>query len=154
MRQPGYPRERLTVPPRMVESDSATARADRVGEGPGAQVSRRSHETPRLWSLPLPLPRPSRITSAYGGAREYNGQVTSRQLGTDFAGAVGHTGAWRPARAWWHWWPTSIWRAQAVYLDHGAGLVTGYFHLSRADVTAGDTVRRASGSARWAGAGG
>ncbi len=29
---------------------------------------------------------------------------------------------------------------RAVYLDHGAGLVTGYFHLSRVDVAAGDTV--------------
>mgnify|MGYP003296107402 CR=1 FL=1 len=27
-----------------------------------------------------------------------------------------------------------------VIVDHGAGLVTGYFHLSRVDVTAGDTV--------------
>ena len=29
---------------------------------------------------------------------------------------------------------------RAIYLDHGAGLVTGYFHLSQADVTEGDTV--------------
>ena len=29
---------------------------------------------------------------------------------------------------------------RAVYLDHGAGLVTGYFHLSRIDVAQGDTV--------------
>jgi ABC-type transport system involved in multi-copper enzyme maturation permease subunit len=28
----------------------------------------------------------------------------------------------------------------AVYLDHGGGLVTGYFHLSRVTVAAGDTV--------------
>jgi murein DD-endopeptidase MepM/ murein hydrolase activator NlpD len=27
-----------------------------------------------------------------------------------------------------------------VYIDHGEGLVTGYFHLSRQDVAAGDTV--------------
>ena len=29
---------------------------------------------------------------------------------------------------------------KAVYIDHGEGLVTAYFHLSRADVAAGDTV--------------
>jgi murein DD-endopeptidase MepM/ murein hydrolase activator NlpD len=29
---------------------------------------------------------------------------------------------------------------RAVYLDHGAGLVTGYFHLSQAAVAEGDTV--------------
>jgi murein DD-endopeptidase MepM/ murein hydrolase activator NlpD len=28
-----------------------------------------------------------------------------------------------------------------VYVDHGAGLVSAYLHLSRASVAAGDTVR-------------
>ncbi len=89
VRQPDYPRERITVPPRMVEYDSATgARIESEGLRARA-VSRRSHETPRLWSLPLTLPRAGRITSPYGGAREYNGKVTSRHTGTDFAGAVG-----------------------------------------------------------------
>jgi murein DD-endopeptidase MepM/ murein hydrolase activator NlpD len=31
---------------------------------------------------------------------------------------------------------------RVVYIDHGAGLVTGYFHLSRATVAVGDTVAR------------
>ena len=29
-----------------------------------------------------------------------------------------------------------------VYVDHGQGLVTGYFHLSRVEVAEGDTVAR------------
>jgi murein DD-endopeptidase MepM/ murein hydrolase activator NlpD len=29
-----------------------------------------------------------------------------------------------------------------VFVDHGDGLVTMYFHLSRVDVAAGETVRR------------
>jgi murein DD-endopeptidase MepM/ murein hydrolase activator NlpD len=29
-----------------------------------------------------------------------------------------------------------------VYIDHGAGVVTGYFHLSRTLVAEGDTVAR------------
>jgi len=29
---------------------------------------------------------------------------------------------------------------RAVYIDHGGGLVTAYFHLSRAEVAEGDTV--------------
>jgi murein DD-endopeptidase MepM/ murein hydrolase activator NlpD len=137
--QPPYPRERITVPPRMVDYDSAT-RARIESEGARArEVSRGSHGTPRLWSLPLTLPRPGRITSPYGGAREYNGRVTSRHTGTDFAGAVG-TPVVAPARGVVALVADFYLAGKALYLDHGAGLVTGYFHLSRADVVEGDTV--------------
>jgi hypothetical protein len=140
VRQPDYPRERITVPPKMVEYDSAMA-ARIEAEGLRArEVSRRSHDTPRLWSLPLALPRPGRITSPYGGAREYNGKVTSRHTGTDFAGAVGAP-VLAPTRGVVALVADFYLAGKAVYLDHGAGLVTGYFHLSRADVVAGDTVR-------------
>ena len=139
VRQPDYPREHITVPPRMVEYDSATS-ARIEAEGLRArEVSRRSHDTPRLWSLPLQLPRPGRITSPYGGAREYNGKVTSRHTGTDFAGAVG-TPVTAPTRGVVALVADFYLAGRAVYLDHGAGLVTGYFHLSRVDVAAGDTV--------------
>lgn len=139
LRQPDYPRERITVPPRMVEYDSAT-RARIESEGLRArEVSRRSHDTPRLWSLPLTLPRSSRITSPYGGAREYNGTVTSRHTGTDFAGAVGAPVV-APTRGVVAMVADFYLAGKALYIDHGAGLVTGYFHLSRADVTVGDTV--------------
>ena len=140
VRQPGYPREQITVPPRMVEYDSATS-ARIESEGLRArEVSRRSHDTPRLWSLPLRLPRPGRITSRLRG----------------------RTGIQREGDQPPHWAPTSRVRSarrsraptrgvvalvadfylagKAVYVDHGAGLVTGYFHLSRADVAVGDTV--------------
>jgi murein DD-endopeptidase MepM/ murein hydrolase activator NlpD len=140
VRQPDYPRERITVAPRMVEYDSATG-ARIESEGLRArEVSRSSHDTPRLWSLPLTLPRPGRITSPYGGAREYNGKVTSRHTGTDFAGAVGAPVV-APTRGVVALVADFYLAGRAVYLDHGAGLVTGYFHLSRADVVAGDTVR-------------
>jgi hypothetical protein len=139
VRQPSYPRERITVPPRMVEYDSVTS-ARIESEGLRArEVSRRSHDTPRLWSLPLRLPRPGRITSPYGGAREYNGKVTSRHTGTDFAGAVGAPVV-APTRGVVALVADFYLAGKAVYIDHGAGLVTGYFHLSRADVVSGDTV--------------
>jgi hypothetical protein len=139
VRQPSYPRERITVPPRMVDYDSVT-RARIESEGLRArEISRRSHDTPRLWSLPLRLPRPGRITSPYGGAREYNGKVTSRHTGTDFAGAVGAPVV-APTRGVVALVADFYLAGKAVYIDHGAGLVTGYFHLSRADVVSGDTV--------------
>jgi murein DD-endopeptidase MepM/ murein hydrolase activator NlpD len=139
VRHPSYPSERLRVPPRMVQFDSATRARVESEVARAREVSRRSHETPRLWSLPLTLPRDSRITSAYGGAREYNGRVMSRHAGTDFAGAVG-TPVGAAARGVVALVADFYLAGRAVYLDHGAGLVTGYFHLSRADVAEGDTV--------------
>jgi murein DD-endopeptidase MepM/ murein hydrolase activator NlpD len=104
------------------------------------EVSQQSHETPRLWRGQFGLPRPSRITSRYGTTREYNGAITSRHLGTDFAGAVGQPVA-AAARGVVALVGNFYLAGHAVYIDHGGGLVTGYFHLSRVKVAAGDTVR-------------
>ncbi len=140
VRHPSYPSERLTVPPRMVQPDSATRARIDSERARAREVSRWSHETPRLWSLPIALPRGSRITSGYGGAREFNGRVTSRHMGTDFAGAVGApVGA--AARGVVALVAEFYLAGRAVYLDHGGGLVTGYFHLSQAQVAEGDTVQ-------------
>ena len=85
------------------------------------------------------VPRPSRVTSPFGSARVFNGEVQSRHLGTDFAGAVG-----APVRAAGRGVVALVadfyLAGHAVYIDHGAGLVTGYFHLSRSYVAEGDTV--------------
>jgi murein DD-endopeptidase MepM/ murein hydrolase activator NlpD len=106
-----------------------------------AEVSRRSHETPRLWTEPFLRPRASRVTSVFGSGREFNGTVTSRHMGTDYAGAVGapvhaaNRGVVRLVDAFFL-------GGNVVYLDHGAGLVTAYLHLSAQAVAVGDTVQR------------
>ena len=136
---PVYASERLTVAPRYAEPDSASRARIDAELAQSRAISRQAHDTPRLWSGPFLRPRPSRITSVYGTGREFNGRVTSRHLGTDFAGAVG-----APVRAAGRAVVALVadfyLAGHAVYLDHGGGLVTGYFHLSRVDVTAGDTV--------------
>jgi murein DD-endopeptidase MepM/ murein hydrolase activator NlpD len=99
-----------------------------------------SRNHPRLWQGPFRLPRDSRITSAFGAARVFNGEVKSRHLGTDFAGALG-TPVLAAGRGVVAMVANFYLAGKAVYIDHGQGLVTAYFHLSRAEVTAGDTVR-------------
>src|SRR5688500_11968719 len=101
-------------------------------------VSRASHGTPRLWDEVI-KPRDSRITSVFGTGREFNGRVQSRHTGTDFAGAVG-TPIRAAARGVVALVDTFYLAGRVIYIDHGAGLVTAYFHLSRADVAVGDTV--------------
>jgi murein DD-endopeptidase MepM/ murein hydrolase activator NlpD len=137
---PNYPNERLIVAPKYAVLDSATqARVDaEVEQARG--VGRAAHETTRLWTT-FSVPRPSRVRSVFGAGREFNGEVTSRHYGTDFAGTSG-----APVRAAGRGVVALVSNfylaGHAVYLSHGGGLVTGYFHLSRVDVAEGDTVAR------------
>lgn len=136
---PTFVHERLTVAPRFAQPDSAAqARVD-AEVAQSHAMGRRAHDTPRLWSRPFVRPRSSRITSVFGNGREFNGAVTSQHLGTDFAGRTG--APVRAANRAVVALVASFYLAgRAVYLDHGGGLMTGYFHLSRVDVAAGDTV--------------
>jgi murein DD-endopeptidase MepM/ murein hydrolase activator NlpD len=134
-----YKLEKLTVAPRFGgPPDSAVqARMDREREKALA-VSRASHNTPRLWEE-IVKPRDTRITSAFGSGREFNGRVQSRHTGTDFAGAVG-TPVRAAARGVVALVDTFYLAGRVIYIDHGEGLVSAYFHLSRQDVAKGDTV--------------
>jgi murein DD-endopeptidase MepM/ murein hydrolase activator NlpD len=141
-RDGAYPLERLTVAPRFTASpDSALLARQRREASMAAEVSRAAHGTPRLFTEPFMAPRTSRITSGFGGGRTFNGTVTSRHMGTDYAGAVGapvraaNRGVVRLVEAF-HL------GGNVIYLDHGEGLVTAYLHLSRQRVAVGDTVQR------------
>jgi peptidase M23-like protein len=135
----GYPSEVLAVAPGFVRPDSISAARIRAELARSREVSRRSQERPQIWRGPFRLPRPSRITSPFGTARVYNGELQGRHLGTDFAGAIG-----APVRAAGRGVVAMVadfyLAGRAVYVDHGAGVVTAYFHLSRAYVREGDTV--------------
>jgi hypothetical protein len=135
----GYPRETITVAPGLAKPNAAaTARIQRENAR-SRQVSLASRDRPRLWSGPFQIPRAARTTSVFGAARVYNGEVRSRHTGTDFAGAVGAPVA--AAGSGVVALVADFYLAgRAVYIDHGGGLVTAYFHLSRAEVAEGDTV--------------
>jgi hypothetical protein len=139
VRRGGYPQEVLAVAPAFVRPDSAAAARIQSEIARSRQVSRESQERPRIWRGAFQLPRPSRITSRFGAARVFNGEVRNRHLGTDFAGAIG-----APVRSAGRGVVALVANfylaGRAVYIDHGAGLVTAYFHLSRAYVAEGDTV--------------
>jgi murein DD-endopeptidase MepM/ murein hydrolase activator NlpD len=140
VRQGGYPNEILAVPPAFVRPDSAAAARIQSEIAKSREISRLSLQRPRLWRGPFRRPRPSRITSPYGSARVFNGEVQSRHLGTDFAGAVGAP-VWSAGPGVVALVADFYLAGRAVYLDHGAGLVTAYFHLSRVDVRTGQRIR-------------
>lgn len=103
------------------------------------EVSRRSHDTPRLWEPPFTAPRPSRITSGFGHGRIYNDQIQSRHTGTDYAGTVGAP-VTAPARGRVALVDDFYLGGRVIYIDHGAGLVTAYLHLSSQLVAEGEVV--------------
>ena len=82
--------------------------------------------------------------------RVFNGKPRSPHEGVDLAAPHGsardRAGPGRVALA-----DELYFSGGTVILDHGAGLFTTYFHLSRIDVKAGDVARgRGAGSARSA----
>jgi murein DD-endopeptidase MepM/ murein hydrolase activator NlpD len=104
-------------------------------------VGTRAHDSPPMWTASFLRPRASVITSEFGSGRVFNGQVTSRHLGVDFRGAVGE-----PVRAANRGVVALVdnffLAGNVIYINHGGGVVTAYFHLSKPLVSVGDTVTR------------
>jgi len=86
-------------------------------------------------------PRSTRITSPFGQKRVFNGEQQSRHWGVDLAGDVGTpvrvAGRGRIAIA-----RNLYYAGNAIYVDHGMGVFSGYYHLSQIDVSEGDVVER------------
>ena len=100
-----------------------------------------THERPRLWNESFVRPVPGRVISAYGTSRTFNATVQSRHRGTDLAGAVGD-----PIRSANRGVVVIVadhyYAGRSVWVDHGAGLLTVYLHMSATAVAEGDTVAR------------
>jgi murein DD-endopeptidase MepM/ murein hydrolase activator NlpD len=94
-----------------------------------------------MWFEPFLKPRASVMTSTFGTGRSFNSDVKSRHNGTDFRGKVGDT-VYASNRGVVALADDFLLAGTVLYVDHGAGVVTGYFHLSRVLVAAGDTVKR------------
>jgi murein DD-endopeptidase MepM/ murein hydrolase activator NlpD len=104
-------------------------------------VGRKAHANPPRWTESFLKPRDARVTSDFGTGRVFNGKLTSRHLGVDYQGAVGapilaaNQGIVALV-------DTFFLAGRVVYIDHGGGVVTAYFHMSQPLVAKGDTVAR------------
>ncbi len=135
-----YRHEHLDVAPELGAplKGAAAARLAR-DQAKANAVARRAHSTPRLWTGAAVMPRQTRVTGGFGDGRIFNGQVSSRHLGLDLNGNVGDTvrAAERGVVALVD---DFLLAGNIVYVVHGGGLLSGYFHLSRQLVAVGDTV--------------
>jgi murein DD-endopeptidase MepM/ murein hydrolase activator NlpD len=139
---PAAKREALRVAPVFTAPPTDTTKRRIAAEGELAHlVGTQSLGTPPLWSAPFLRPRPGRITSQFGRGRMFNGTMTSQHTGTDFAGAIGDpvVAANRGVVALV---ADFFLAGTVVYIDHGGGLLSAYFHLSNVHVAMGDTVAR------------
>jgi murein DD-endopeptidase MepM/ murein hydrolase activator NlpD len=98
----------------------------------------------KMWAgtFGYPLAGELRITAPFGQRRSYNGgPVSSYHSGHDLGADVGMP-VYAPMTATVALAEPLQVRGNAVILDHGLGVFTGYWHLSEIDVTAGEVVSR------------
>ncbi|WP_321495173.1 M23 family metallopeptidase [uncultured Desulfobacter sp.] len=135
-----YPRQELTLPSKMV--DPPAAELERIkAERPRIQKAKNTWSDQRLWQLPFHRPVQGKITSAYGLQRVLNGKPNSPHRGLDFRAPTGTAieamADGRVVLAEPHYYS-----GNSIYIDHGNGVVSLYFHLSKFDVSEGDFVKR------------
>jgi hypothetical protein len=136
----GYGVEHLRLPEHMVTLDPATLKRvsrekvrfdtlwDRVG-------------TERHWRGRFIRPVPGKLLAPFGRRRILNGEPRSPHSGVDLRAGTGE-----PVRAANNGRVALVgeffFAGRSVVVDHGLGLYTMYFHLSRATVAEGDLVER------------
>ena len=121
--------------------DAATAARVARENVRAQEIGRRAQDSRPMWTASFIRPRSSIITSQFGSGRVFNGQLTTRHLGVDFRGATGDQ--IRAANRGVVALVDNFFLAgNVVYIDHGGGVVTAYFHMSKPLVAVGDTVSR------------
>ena len=135
-----YEHEQLRVAPRFGAPPNAEDQAQLERDRERARAaSAEAHRTSPLWGGDVVMPRDSRVTSGFGDGRVFNGQVSSRHMGLDLRGARGDTVVAAAAGEVLLVEPFLL-AGNVVYLNHGAGILSAYFHLSEQLVSVGDRV--------------
>ena len=135
-----YPVQKLTLPRGMVELSPADL--ERVRRENREMARLWPGRTPRRFSLPLAAPlEPLPEGGHFGNRRVINGEARSPHGGMDFSAELG-----TPVRAAADGAVVMVGRhffgGNAVFVDHGDGLITQYFHLSKVEVAEGQQLAR------------
>ena len=92
-------------------------------------------------NLVFSLPVKGRLSSPFGLKRFFNNQPKNPHSGLDIAAPTG-TAINAPAPGLVINTGSYYYNGNTVFLDHGQGLVTGYFHMSKISVKAGQIVEQ------------
>jgi len=91
--------------------------------------------------LSFSIPVQGRLSSPFGLKRFFNNQPRNPHSGLDIAAPTGTTIS-APAPALVINTGSYYYNGNSVFLDHGQGLITGYFHMSKISVKAGQIVEQ------------
>ena len=136
-----YPKENLTVSPKMVNPPKKEMPRIR-NESKMIGAALRTMTVPRKWTTPPQPPLSSiTLTSSYGKSRIYNGQPRAGHNGADIRAVTG-TNVRAPFAgtvllAGFHYYAGG-----SVYIDSGNGVITAFFHLSKILVKKGDKIEK------------
>lgn len=135
-----FPRQELTLPSKMVTPPESVL--DRIKKEREITTSAKNKwSDQRMWQLPFHRPVPGETTSSYGLRRVLNKKPKDPHRGLDFNAASGNpVEAVAPGRvilAEDHYYA-----GNSLYLDHGNGVISLYFHLKKFLVAQGDLVKK------------
>ena len=133
-----YPAQHLKVPPSQVElSAEDLARYQRERTHLAGVIRTFTEEAPASLAMVQPVPGPR--SSSFGLRRFFNGQARNPHNGMDIAAPEGTpvvaAGAGRVIDA-----GDYFFSGNTIILDHGAGLLSLYAHLSAMDASVGQNV--------------
>lgn len=149
----GVERRTLAVASYPYPTESLTGVEEKYVSPPAAELARIEREqretaavfaraTPRQFTLPLGAPLAVLPEGGrFGSRRIFNGEARSPHGGTDFKAAPG-TVVFAAADGVVALAAGQYFAGNAVYLDHGDGLITMSFHLSAILVKPGEAVKR------------
>ena len=133
----GY--ERIDLPPEraaLLAPDIIAEESERL------DTVRYTFSPERHWATPFERPCVGTITAYFGTHRAYNdGPYTSYHTGVDFR-APGGTPVYAPTPGTVVLAEPLTVRGNTILIDHGWGLLTGYWHLSSIDVQVGQFVEQ------------
>ncbi len=94
-----------------------------------------------LWNEEFSYPLKSKITSSFGTKRVYNGKLKSYHSGTDFRAKNGtailasNSGIVKISQ-------DRFYSGNSIVIDHGQGVYSCYFHLSKMNYKKGDFIKK------------
>lgn len=136
-----YPSTRIGISARTTDVVDPDLDARILREREMIRSALRSSGSTWLPEGPIGWPRQPPIkTSPFGQRRVFNQNVQSHHMGLDLRAHQGHP-IFAPATGRVILAERFVYQGNAIYLDHGLGLITSYFHMSRLEVKAGDVVQ-------------